>query len=44
VLFSQEHQNLEDLLKWADAAMYQSKAEGRNRITLMRERRAKQRI
>jgi diguanylate cyclase (GGDEF)-like protein len=44
VLFSQEHQNLEDLLKWADAAMYQSKAEGRNRITLMRERRAEQRV
>jgi len=44
VLFSQEHQNLEDLLKWADAAMYQSKAEGRNRTTLMRERRATQRI
>ncbi len=44
VLFSQEHQNLEDLLKWADAAMYNSKAEGRNRITLMRERRAKQRL
>jgi diguanylate cyclase (GGDEF)-like protein/PAS domain S-box-containing protein len=43
VLFSKEHQDLENLLKWADTAMYRSKAEGRNRITFMLERRAKQR-
>ncbi len=43
VLFFKDHQKLEDLLKWADVAMYQSKAEGRNRVTCMTERRAKQR-
>ena len=43
VLFSKEHQDLENLLKWADAAMYRSKAEGRNRITFMVERRKQQR-
>ena len=43
VLFSKEHQNVETLLKWVDAAMYQSKAEGRNRITFMAERRKQQR-
>lgn len=43
VLFSKEHQDGEALLKWVDAAMYRSKAEGRNRITFMLERRAKQR-
>ena len=43
VLFSKQHQDLENLLKWADAAMYRSKAEGRNRITFMVERRAEQR-
>ncbi len=43
VLFSKEHRDLENLLKWADAAMYRSKVEGRNRITFMVERRARQR-
>ena len=43
VLFCKEHQDLDNLLKWADAAMYRSKAEGRNRITFMGERRANQR-
>jgi diguanylate cyclase (GGDEF)-like protein/PAS domain S-box-containing protein len=43
VLFSKANQNLENLLKWADAAMYCSKTEGRNRITFMVERRAEQR-
>ncbi len=42
VLFSNEHQNLDELLKWADAAMYRSKAEGRNRITFMVETNAEQ--
>jgi len=39
VLFDKQHQNMEDLLKWADAAMYISKEEGRNRVTFMVERR-----
>lgn len=43
VLFSKEHSDADNLLKWADAAMYRSKFEGRNRVTLMVERRAKQR-
>ena len=43
VLFSREHQDVESLLNWADTAMYRSKAEGRNRITFMVERRAEQR-
>jgi diguanylate cyclase (GGDEF)-like protein/PAS domain S-box-containing protein len=43
VLFSKAHQNPENLLKWADVAMYRSKTEGRNRITFMIERRATQR-
>ncbi len=43
VLFSKQHQSQEDLLKWADVAMYRSKAEGRDRVTFMAERRAKQR-
>jgi diguanylate cyclase (GGDEF)-like protein/PAS domain S-box-containing protein len=43
VLFSKEHQDGEKLLKWVDTAMYRSKSEGRNRVTLMVERRAKQR-
>ncbi len=43
VLFSKEHKDLENILKWADATMYHSKEEGRNRVTLMVERRAKQR-
>jgi PleD family two-component response regulator len=43
VLFSKAHQNPENLLKWADVAMYRSKTEGRNRITFMIERRAMQR-
>ena len=43
VLFSKERQDVENLLKWSDAAMYRSKAEGRNRITFMVERRAEQR-
>jgi diguanylate cyclase (GGDEF)-like protein len=44
VVFSKEHQNLEDLLKWADAAMYRSKADGRNRVSFLLERRATQRL
>jgi diguanylate cyclase (GGDEF)-like protein len=44
VLFSKEHQDLDNLLKWADATMYRSKKEGRNRISFMTERRAEQRI
>ncbi len=43
VLFDKQHHRLEDILKWADAAMYRSKAEGRNRVTFMAERRAQQR-
>ncbi len=44
VLFSKEHQDPADLLKWADMAMYRSKAAGRNCITFLTERRAKQRL
>lgn len=40
VLFSKEHQNPEELLMWADAAMYSSKAEGRNRVTFMAKKSA----
>lgn len=43
VLFSKVHQSLDNLLKWADVAMYCSKTEGRNCITFLTERRAKQR-
>jgi diguanylate cyclase (GGDEF)-like protein len=43
VLFNKEHQNLEELLKWADATMYISKVEGRNRVTVMVERRSQPR-
>jgi PleD family two-component response regulator len=43
VLFFKQHQSVESILKWADAAMYRAKKEGRNRITLMTERRSKQR-
>ena len=43
VLFAKQHQSLEGLLKWADAAMYRSKEDGRNRVTFMIERRTQQR-
>ncbi len=43
VLIEPQHQSVEGLLRWADAAMYIAKAGGRNRITLMVERRAQQR-
>ena len=44
VLFFKQHQSVEGILKWADAAMYRAKKEGRNRITFMTERRAQQRL
>ncbi len=44
VLFSKQCQSVEGILKWADAAMYRAKKEGRNRINFMVERRSKQRI
>ena len=43
VLIEPQHKSVEGLLKWADAAMYISKKEGRNRVTFMMERRAEQR-
>jgi diguanylate cyclase (GGDEF)-like protein/PAS domain S-box-containing protein len=43
VLIEPQHQSVEGLLRWADAAMYIAKAGGRNRVTLMVERRAQQR-
>jgi diguanylate cyclase (GGDEF)-like protein/PAS domain S-box-containing protein len=44
VLFGKQHKDLENILKWADATMYLSKAQGRNRVTCMVERRAQQRV
>ncbi len=43
VLIEPQHKSVEGLLKWADAAMYISKKEGRNRVTFMMERRTQQR-
>ena len=43
VLIEPQHQSVEGLLKWADAAMYLAKEEGRNRVNFMVERRAEQR-
>ncbi len=44
VLFGKDHRSLDGLLKWADAAMYRSKRDGRNRVTFMVERRKQQRL
>ncbi len=43
VLIEPQHQSVEGLLKWADAAMYRAKEEGRDRVSFMLERRAQQR-
>ena len=43
VLIEPQHKSVEGLLKWADAAMYLAKEEGRNRVNFMVERRAEQR-
>ena len=43
VLIGPQHQNVEELLKWADATMYRAKEQGRNRFLFMMDRRAKQR-
>ncbi|MFZ4481564.1 MAG: diguanylate cyclase domain-containing protein, partial [Rhodoferax sp.] len=43
VLIEPQHKSVEGLLKWADAAMYLAKEEGRNRVNFMVERRAQQR-
>ena len=43
VLIEPQHKSAEGLLKFADAAMYQSKAAGRNRVTFMIERRTEPR-
>ena len=43
VLIEPQHKSVEGLLKWADAAMYLAKEEGRNRVNFMIERRAQQR-
>ena len=43
VLIEPRHKSVEGLLKWADAAMYLAKEEGRNRVNFMIERRTEQR-
>jgi diguanylate cyclase (GGDEF)-like protein/PAS domain S-box-containing protein len=43
VLIEPQHKSVEGLLKWADAAMYLAKEEGRNRVIFMIERRTEQR-
>jgi diguanylate cyclase (GGDEF)-like protein/PAS domain S-box-containing protein len=43
VLIDPQHKSVEGLLKWADAAMYLAKEEGRNRVNFMIERRTEQR-